>query len=256
MLKLKSINKSFESGIIVKHTIKAASDISFNIAKGSTLGLAGNSGCGKTTISKMILGILPPDSGEILYNNKNIYNLTKQEMKQYHKDVQIIFQNPEGSMNPSKTVLDNLIDPMIIHSILNSKEERIKRIHELLDMVGLSKGLLNHYPHQISGGEAQRLVICRALTLNPKVLILDEPTSMLDVSVQAHIMNLLKDLKASLGLTYIYISHDIDLHKWFTDELIIMHEGCIVEQGSTESLLNNPKEDYTKKLLNSFEIWD
>lgn len=255
MLKVLSLNKSFDSGLIIKNKVQAVSNVSFQLKSNVTLGLAGNSGCGKTTISKMLLGILKPDSGEIIYNEKNIYNLSKKEMKCYHKDVQCIFQNPEGSMNPSQTVLDNLMEPMILHSIFKTKDERINKIYELLDMVGLSKKLLAHYPHQISGGEAQRLVICRALTLNPKVLILDEPTSMLDVSVQAHIMTLLKNLKKSLDLTYIYISHDIDLHRWFTDELIIMHKGSIVEYGNTQNLLNNPKEEYTKNLLKSFETW-
>ncbi len=159
-------------------------------------------------------------------------------------------------MNPAQTMKTTLLEPMVIHKIGGTTAQRMEKITDLMDLLGLSQGLLGRYPHQISGGEAQRLVICRALTLDPKLLVLDEPTSMLDVSIQAQIMVLLQELKEKLGLTYLYISHDLDLQRWFAQRLMIMHQGVILEQGPTNLVLSNPVNPYSKSLIQAFDQWD
>ena len=201
MLKVSHICKTFTGGIIRKTRVNAVKDVSFTIRDGETFGIVGNSGCGKSTIANMLLSLIKPDSGTIEIDGT----------------IQIIFQHPETSLDPAKKIGYSLEEPMIIHKMYD-KAGRKKRVKELLD----------RYPHQISGGEAQRIMIARALSLDPKILILDEPTSMLDVSVQAQIMTLLKELQEKLGLSYLFISHDLDVVRWFCDEVAVMEEGeCV-----------------------------
>ena len=225
MLKVSHISKTFTGGIIKKTRVEAVKDVSFTVQDGKTFGIVGNSGCGKSTIANMLLSLIKPDSGTIEIDGT----------------IQIIFQHPETSLDPAKKIGYSLEEPMIIHRMYD-KAGRKARVRELLD----------RYPHQISGGEAQRIMIARALSLDPKILILDEPTSMLDVSVQAQVMTLLKELQEKLGLSYLFISHDLDVVRWFCDEIAVMEEGKFVETGRTEDVIGHPKTEFTKKLLENF----
>ena len=255
MIELRGVTKTFGSGIFASRRVTAVDNVNLVIRKGRTTGLVGNSGCGKTTLSRMILGSIEADQGEIYYEGNALSKFDKRGWKQYRRQVQIIFQNPDDSFNPTQKILDSLLEPMRIQK-LGTRKEQEEKVDAVMKMVGVPKNLLTRYPHQLSGGEAQRLVLCRALTLDPKVLILDEPTSMLDVSVQAHIMNILKRLQQELGLTYLFITHDLDLVSWMADELAVMNEGSLVEQGETNELLENPKQEYTRKLTAAFQCWE
>lgn len=252
MLKVEHVSKIYTRGIVKKHRVDAVRDVSFSIEKGKSLGIAGNSGCGKSTIARMVMGLIPPDSGEIYLEKEKVNGLKQKEMKQIRRQMQIIFQHPESSLDPRKKILSSLLEPMEIHGIGENREERMAKVEQLFSMLGLSDRLYGRYPHQISGGEAQRIIIARALTMDPKVMILDEPTSMLDVSIQAHIMNLLKDLQKSLGLTYLLISHDLEVLCWFCDEISIMNQGELIETGTREQILNTPQKPFTKELVDSF----
>lgn len=252
MLKVEHVSKIYTRGIVKKHRVDAVRDVSFSIEKGKSLGIAGNSGCGKSTIARIVMGLIPPDSGEIYLEKEKVNGLKQKEMKQIRRQMQIIFQHPESSLDPRKKILSSLMEPMEIHGIGENREERMAKVEQLFSMLGLSEGLYGRYPHQISGGEAQRIIIARALTMDPKVMILDEPTSMLDVSIQAHIMNLLKDLQKSLGLTYLLISHDLEVLCWFCDEISIMNQGELIETGTREQILNRPQKPFTKELVDSF----
>lgn len=254
MLEIREVSHTFSSGVLVRRYVQAVHRVSFTLERGKILGLAGNSGCGKTTLSRMALGVLRPQQGQVLLEGRDIYRLPARERKQYHRRVQIIFQNPEASLNPAQRIGTSLLEPMRLHRTPGSRREQMEKIRKLLGLVGLGEELLERYPHQISGGEAQRIIICRALTLDPEVLVLDEPTSMLDVSVQAHILNLLKDLQKKLGLSYLFITHDIELAKWFADDLMIMKSGEIVEQGPAAQVLENPKHAYTRQLIENFQF--
>ena len=231
MLKVSHISKTFTGGIIKKTRVEAGKDVSFTVQDGKTFGIVGNSGCGKSTIANMLLSLIKPDSGTIEIDGT----------------IQIIFQHPETSLDPAKKIGYSLEEPMIIHRMYD-KAGRKARVRELLDLVDLGEELLDRYPHQISGGEAQRIMI----SLDPKILILDEPTSMLDVSVQAQVMTLLKELQEKLGLSYLFISHDLDVVRWFCDEIAVMEEGKFVETGRTEDVIGHPKMEFTKKLVENF----
>ena len=226
MLKVSHISKTFTGGIIKKTRVEAVKDVSFTVQDGKTFGIVGNSGCGKSTIANMLLSLIKPDSGTIEIDGT----------------IQIIFQHPETSLDPAKKIGYSLEEPMIIHRMYDKAGRKARVREELLD----------RYPHQISGGEAQRIMIARALSLDPKILILDEPTSMLDVSVQAQVMTLLKELQEKLGLSYLFISHDLDVVRWFCDEIAVMEEGKFVETGRTEDVIGHPKMEFTKKLVENF----
>lgn len=255
MIELRGVTKTFGSGILVSRRVTAVDNVNLVIKQGKTTGLVGNSGCGKTTLSRMILGSVEADQGEIYYQGRALSGFDKKGWKQYRRQVQIIFQNPGDSFNPTQKIKESLLEPMKIQK-LGTRKEQEEKVETVMELVGVPKILLTRYPHQLSGGEAQRLVLCRALTLNPQVLILDEPTSMLDVSVQAHIMNILKRLQQQLGLTYLFITHDLDLVSWMADELAVMNEGVLVEQGKTSEILEHPKEEYTRRLTAAFRCWE
>jgi len=229
MIKVKNLKKYFYSGIFRKRIIKAVDNVSFEIKEGETLGLVGESGSGKTTIGKTILRLIEPTSGEIFFNDINVRKLKGNELKDIRKKMQIIFQNPESALNPRMKIYDSLKEPLRIHKLCNKREEK-KRILELIEDVSLDKEILNRYPHELSGGQIQRIVLARVLTLNPKFIIADEPTSMLDVSVQAQILNLMKKLQREFKLTYLFISHDLDVVKWMSDEIIEIDNGRIVRR--------------------------
>ena len=228
-LEVKDLKKYFYSGIFRKKVIKAVDGVSFEIKEGKTLGLVGESGCGKTTVGRTILRLTNPTEGKIIFDGRDITSLNGSELKKLGKEMQIIFQNPESSLNPRMKIYDSIAEPLRIHNICNKKEEK-ERIFELIETVNLNEELLFRYPHEISGGQIQRVVIARILSLNPKFIVADEPTSMLDVSVQAQILNLLKDLQKKYALSYLFISHDMEVVEWMSDEIAIMHKGKIVER--------------------------
>ena len=256
VLELKEVCRDFTGGVFRTHTVHAVDHVSFSMERGKTFGLVGNSGCGKTTLSRMITHLLRPTGGQILFNGRDIRTLGRKEQKEYHRKVQMIFQNPEASLDPTMRIRDSLEEAMAIHAIGQPGADRKARIMQRLEQVGVQESLLERYPHQISGGEGQRLVICRALLLEPEVLLLDEPTSMLDVSVQASIMNLLRQLQQELGLTYLYITHDIELLGWISHTIGVMQKGKLVELGSREQVMKYPAHPYTKELLYSYTHWE
>jgi peptide/nickel transport system ATP-binding protein len=229
--------------------VEAVNGVSLSVKKGQTLALVGESGSGKTTLAKTVLNLLTPFSGSIVFYGNHLENISNRELKKVRGDLQIIFQDPYSSMNPRMLVRDILAEGMKALGVMPSAEERESRMIELLTLVGLDKQSLNRYPHQFSGGQRQRISIARALAVNPKLIICDEPTSALDVSVQAQILNLLKDLQESLGLSYLFITHNISVVSYIADEVAVMYNGKIVEHGTVDDIIINPQHDYTKKLM-------
>ncbi len=230
---------------------KAVDSVSLKVYKGRTLGLVGESGCGKTTLGRTILRLIEPSGGDVVYNGKNIFSLNEKDMCHMRKKIQIIFQDPYASLNPRMKVGNSIIEPMLVHNIGKNKNERRKIAEDLIIKCGLEKKHLDRYPHEFSGGQRQRVCIARTLAVQPEFIICDEAVSALDVSVQAQILNLLLDLQEEFGLTYIFISHDLAVVKFFADELAVMNNGRIVEYASSEEIYRSPKNDYTKKLLTS-----
>ncbi|MEI8388453.1 MAG: ABC transporter ATP-binding protein [bacterium] len=257
-IEVKNLIKEFpiKKGFFNKQTgaVHAINNISFDIFKGETLGLVGESGCGKSTTGRCILGLIPPTSGSVKINNLEITSADSKTLQHLRKKMQIIFQNPYSSLNPRMTVKEILREPFIIHEKTLSKKDTDKRINELLDMVGMNESVLNRYPHEFSGGQRQRIGIARALTLNPEFIVADEPVSALDISIQAQIINLMQKLKNELGLTYLFISHDLSVIRYMCDRVVVMYLGEIVEIATTQELFSNPKHPYTQALLNSVPV--
>ncbi len=232
-------------------TIYAVNNISLDIKKGEILAIAGESGCGKSTLAKAIMKLVDSKSGQILINGQNILTISKREdLKSFYQKVQMIFQNPYSSLNPKMKIGDILKEPLEINTSLK-KEEINKIVEEKIEKVGLDRSCLNLYPHEFSGGQRQRIAIARSLILNPEFIIADEPVSALDVSIQAQIINLLKQLKEDFNLTFLFISHDLSVIKYLSDRIAIMYLGEIVEVGKTEEIFTNPKHPYTKALLSA-----
>ncbi|MCX5726277.1 MAG: ATP-binding cassette domain-containing protein [Candidatus Saganbacteria bacterium] len=227
--------------------IKAVDDVSISVNKGETLGLVGESGSGKSTIARLILKLIEPTSGEILFKEKNVLGLKGKELKSFREKAQIVFQDPFTSLNPRMTIGEMIGEPIKIHNLEASKD----RTSELLELVGLKRDYAKRYPHELSGGERQRVGVARALSLNPEFIVADEPVSSLDVSVQAQILNLLKDLQERMNLTYLFIAHDLSVVRFMCDRIVVIQAGKIVEEAKSEDLFASPKEDYTKLLLNS-----
>jgi peptide/nickel transport system ATP-binding protein len=234
--------------------VKAVDDISFKVYPGETLGLVGESGCGKTTLSRSILRLIEPNNGSIFFNEKNLMKLNKGELKEQRKHINIIFQDPYSSLNPRICIGEAIKEPMVVHKLYGNNQIRKNRVLELLEKVGLHAEHYNRFPHEFSGGQRQRIVIARTLALNPKFIICDEAVSALDVSIQAKVLNLLNDLKEEFGLTYIFISHDLNVVRYMSDRLIVMKNGKIVEVGNADQIYNNPSSDYTKRLIDAVPI--
>ncbi|MDR9853011.1 ATP-binding cassette domain-containing protein [Paenibacillus sp. VCA1] len=236
--------------------VKAVDDINFYIREGETLGMVGESGCGKSTAGRTILRLYEPTAGSVRFNGTDIYKLSPGKMKAMRRDMQMIFQDPYASLNPRFTVSDIIGEALDIHKLAGSRKERKKRIEELLDMVGLNPDHATRYPHEFSGGQRQRIGIARALAVNPKFIICDEPISALDVSIQAQVVNLLQELQDRLGLTYLFIAHDLSMVKHISDRVAVMYLGKMVELADSEELYANPIHPYTKTLLSAIPIPD
>lgn len=234
-----------------KEWVKAVDDVTLDVYEGETLGLVGESGCGKTTLGRTILRLTEPTEGKIFFQRNDLLRLKPEDMRHLRKDMQIIFQDPYSSLNPRITVGEALIEPMSVHHILSSNKQRKEKVYELLQKVGLEEKQFNRYPHEFSGGQRQRICIARALALNPKFIICDESVSALDVSVQAQVLNLLNDLKREFKFTYIFISHDLSVVKFMSDRMVVMNKGKIEEMGDADEIYLNPQTDYTKKLISS-----
>ena len=253
ILEVKNLKKYFKTS---KGMLHAVDDVSFTLERGTTLGVVGESGCGKSTLGRSILRLIEPTSGEVLFEGKDVSALSTREMRHMRKDMQIIFQDPYSSLDPRKTVYQAISEPIIKHKLITDKAALEERVLELMETVGLAERLINTYPHELDGGRRQRIGIARALALNPKFIVCDEPVSALDVSIQAQIINLLKELQKKMGLTYIFITHDLSVVNHFSDEIAVMYLGQMVEKAPAEELFANPIHPYTKALLSAIPIPD
>ena len=253
LLECKNLMKYFETPRGMLH---AVDDVTFRLEEGKTLGVVGESGCGKSTLGRTILRLLPSTGGQIIFDGKDITKLPDKEMLNLRKQMQIVFQDPFSSLDPKMTVSQIIEEPLKIHKLYNSKEKMSERVSELMEIVGLDDRYVNTYPHELDGGRRQRIGIARAIALNPKFIVCDEPVSALDVSIQAQILNLMMDLKEELGLTYIFITHDLSVVKHISDEILVLYLGKMVEKTSSDRLFENPLHPYTKALLSAIPIPD
>lgn len=255
LLEIKNLKKHFplKKGFFggTESWVKAVDDVTLQVRKGRTLGLVGESGCGKTTLGRTLLRLVEPTDGQILYNGTDITTLEKEKMRVMRRKMQIVFQDPYASLNPRMTIGAAIMEPMVIHNIGSGKEERVVMAGDLMQKVGLDRAMLNRYPHEFSGGQRQRICIARALAVKPEFIVCDESVSALDVSIQAQILNLLLDLQDDMDLTYVFISHDLAVVKFIADEVAVMYNGKVVEMNTALGIYENPQHDYTKKLLSA-----
>ncbi len=251
ILEVKGLKKYFKTS---KGNLHAVDNVSFTLEKGKTLGIVGESGCGKSTTGRTLVKLLEATSGEILYKGVDITKLKAKEFSKYRNELQMIFQDPYSSLNPRKSVYQTIEEPLIIRKKYNNKEDRHKRVIELMELVGLAQRYTNAYPHELDGGRRQRIGIARALANEPDIIICDEPVSALDVSIQAQILNLLKKLQKELGITYIFITHDLGVVKHISDDIAVMYLGEIVEFGSSDKVFEKPIHPYTQALFSAIPI--
>ena len=251
ILEVKDLSVSFNT---YAGEVKAVRGVSFELNRGETLAFVGESGCGKSTMGRAILRLHEPTSGEVMFEGRDITKISTEEMRKLRSEMQIIFQDPFASLNPRKTVSEIIGEPLRLHKIYKSAAEREKHVLELMEVVGLAERLVNTYPHELDGGRRQRIGIARALALNPKFIVCDEPVSALDVSIQAQILNLLKRLKKERGLTYMFITHDLSVVNYFSDDIMVMYLGKMVEYAPSEELFENPVHPYTKALLSAIPV--
>jgi len=251
ILEIKNLKKYFKTKRGMLHAVDG---INLTVERGKTLGLVGESGCGKSTVGRTILRLIEPTEGEILFEGKDITKLNRRQLKLVRKDMQLIFQDPYSSLDPRKTVTQIISEPIIANKILKSSQDIHNRVAELMSTVGLAARLFNTYPHELDGGRRQRIGIARALAMEPKFIVCDEPVSALDVSIQAQILNLLKELQAEFKLSYIFITHDLSVVNHFSDDIAVMYLGKIVEKAPAEELFANPLHPYTQALLSAIPI--
>lgn len=252
---LLQINNLYKHFTVGQETLKAVDGLHFSIFKGETVGLVGESGCGKSTAGRTIIRLYEPTEGEVLFQGKNIYTLSDVEMTKVRREIQLIFQDPYASLNPRMTIEEVIAEPLHIHRMY-TKNEKKKRVEELLELVGLRAEHKNRLPHEFSGGQRQRIGIARALALNPKFIVCDEPISALDVSIQAQVVNLLKELQQEMGLTYLFIAHDLSMVKYISDRILVMYLGKMVELADSETLCHQPLHPYTQALISAVPIPD
>lgn len=254
ILEVKNLKKYFpvESKVRVEpKSVKAVDDVSFDVYRNETLSIVGESGCGKSTTGRCLIGLNKPTSGEVIYNGKNIVGISDREQRVLCKDLQMIFQDPYSSLNPRMTIGSILEEPLIIHKICKTKEERMQRVLDMLEKVGMRRDHYYRYPHEFSGGQRQRIGIARALILEPKLVVCDEPVSALDVSIQSQVLNLLAEVKKEMNITYVFISHNMSVVRYISDRVGVMYLGHLVELAGTEELYNNPLHPYTQALLST-----
>ena len=256
ILEVKNLKKYFKTP---KGTVHAVDGLSFSLEKGKTLGIVGESGCGKSTTGRVILHLMEATDGTVLFEGKDVTHASGKELKALRKDMQIVFQDPFSSLTPRRTVSQLIAEPIKLNKLItgkDAKEQIENRVLELMDTVGLARRLYNTYPHELDGGRRQRIGIARALAMNPKFIVCDEPVSALDVSIQAQILNLLKELQEKLGLTYVFITHNLSVVNHFADEIAVMYLGSLVEKAPVEELFRNPMHPYTKALLSAIPVPD
>ncbi len=253
LLEVKNLKKYFKTP---KGMLHAVDDVSFTIERGKTLGIVGESGCGKSTTGRCIMRLIEPTSGQVIFDGVDLASLSGRQMRKARKDIQIIFQDPFSSLDPRQTVLQAIAEPIIQNKLIKGTAAIEKRVLELMETVGLAERLINSYPHELDGGRRQRIGIARALSVEPKLIICDEPVSALDVSIQAQILNLLEDLQEKLGLTYIFITHDLSVVNHFSDDIAVMYLGKMVEKAPAEELFAHPTHPYTKALLSAIPVPD
>ncbi len=251
LLQVEHLKKYFKSP---KGTVHAVDDVSFTIEQGKTLGVVGESGCGKSTLGRTIIRLQEPTQGRVLFEGKDVSQLDRQALWNQRQKMQMIFQDPFSSLNPRMTISQAIDEPLMLYKICPDKDSRQKRVAELMDTVGLARRLYNTYPHELDGGRRQRIGIARALALNPKFIVCDEPVSALDVSIQAQILNLLQDLQKEFNLTYMFITHDLSVVYHISDEILVMYLGQVIEKAPAEILFSNPVHPYTKALLSAIPV--
>ncbi len=251
LIETRELTKYFKTG---KGILHAVDGINLQIQKGTTLGVVGESGCGKSTLGRVVLQLISATGGEILYDGKSILKTTRHQQREMRKNMQIIFQDPYASLNPRMTVSEIIGEPIKVNGILRGKREIDARVRELMDIVGLAQRLAYAYPHELDGGRRQRIGIARALSVNPRFVVCDEPVSSLDVSIQAQILNLMMDLQEEMGLTYMFITHDLSVVKHISDEIMVMYLGQCVERASSKALFESPKHPYTQALLKAVPV--
>ena len=251
LLEVKNLKKYFKTP---KGMLHAVDDVSFTIDRGRTLGVVGESGCGKSTTGRAILRIVEPTEGEILFDGEDIRSLGKDQMRRMRTRMQIIFQDPFSSLNPRKTVSETIAEPLKLNGIITDKGKRMERVAEVMEIVGLAERLYNAYPHELDGGRRQRIGIARALALNPQFIVCDEPVSALDVSIQAQILNLMDELQEKMGLTYMFITHDLSVVHYFADDIAVMYLGRLIEKAPAKELFRNPVHPYTQALLSAIPV--